>query len=298
MTSDDATAFQKAFDAAINEIKGVPELGLPMIDAIGRATPEVLVMKPATGTENACTREVHSSQAADAACYAEVLSDDVLCKKIQSLITAKKIDVSHPAVKKFEKFYVKNENRTKIFERSVPLAHKPKDDRPRGADQILDERIRLADSESNIVAAIGSVRSLQQGLIAYHIMDELTPGPGTSAIVVWDPAGTDVSNLVDEKNRAPWMVRPTWIALAHELIHAWRFVTGRRVFSPVILGEDYYEEAMTVGLPPYDRCKFTENRFRQSKGLPLRAFYGASTQAQSVRAQKKHGSVDDRLKTH
>src|SRR5262249_11047147 len=132
-------------------------------------------------------------------------------------------------------------------------------------------------------------------LIGYHLMNELTPGPGTSAIVVWDPAVTDVSGAVDPSKRAPWMTRPAWIALAHELIHAWRLVTGRCVFAPMIRGEDYYEEAMTGGLPPYDGCKFTENRFRQAKGLPLRAFYGPSSQAQSVRAQTKYGSVESRL---
>jgi hypothetical protein len=274
----------------------VPELGIPMLEAIERAAPQVLIVKPAPTKDNACVLEQQAPAAADAACYAEVLSATKLFAKIQSLITAKKITAEHQAVRKFQKFYIKADAHTTRFEnRTIPFAHKPKDDRPHEADAILRSRIRLWDEEKEINEAIGFVRSLQHGLIGYHIMDELTPGPGTSAFVVWNPAVTDVSDRVDADKQAPWMKRPAWIALAHELIHAWRFVTGRCVFWPMIRGEDYYEEAMTVGLPPYDACKFTENRFRQSKGLALRAFYGPSSQTQSVRAQAKHGSVESRL---
>jgi len=53
---------------------------------------------------------------------------------------------------------------------------------------------------------------------------------------------------------------------------------------------------MTVGLPPYDQCRFTENRLRHLKGLPLRSYYAESTQNQSNRAASKHGSVASRLK--
>jgi hypothetical protein len=92
------------------------------------------------------------------------------------------------------------------------------------------------------------------------------------------------------------MKRPAWIALAHELIHAWRLVCGTCVFRPSAIGENYYEEAMTVGLPPYDGCRYSENRLRLLKGLPLRTFYGPTTQNQSVHAASKHGSAADRLK--
>ena len=85
------------------------------------------------------------------------------------------------------------------------------------------------------------------------------------------------------------MDRPAWIALAHELIHGWRLACGRRVFRNCgNRGEYYYEEAMTVGLPPYDQCRFTENRLRRLKGLPLRTFYGPETRNQSDHAAEKH----------
>jgi hypothetical protein len=53
---------------------------------------------------------------------------------------------------------------------------------------------------------------------------------------------------------------------------------------------------MTVGLPPYDQCRFTENRLRQFKGLPFRTFYGEATRTQSTHAEAKHGSVVRGLK--
>jgi hypothetical protein len=52
---------------------------------------------------------------------------------------------------------------------------------------------------------------------------------------------------------------------------------------------------MTVGLPPYDGCKFTENRFRQFSGEPLRTFYVEDTKVVSEAAQRKHGGVSGRL---
>ena len=67
------------------------------------------------------------------------------------------------------------------------------------------------------------------------------------------------------------------------------------MFRPEPLIEEYYEEAMTVGLPPYDGCKFTENRFRQAGGEALRTFYGQKTKIISEDAQRKHKSVAGRL---
>jgi hypothetical protein len=52
---------------------------------------------------------------------------------------------------------------------------------------------------------------------------------------------------------------------------------------------------MTVGLPPYDQCRFTENRLRHLKGLPLRTYYAENTQMQSERAAEKHGLAKSRM---
>jgi hypothetical protein len=154
----------------------------------------------------------------------------------------------------------------------------------------------LGEKEEKIKMRISLVEYLQLGLAGYHIMDYLTPGSGTGAWVVWDPLLVSVGKDLPSDKRAPWMDRPAWIALGHELIHGWRLVSGRCVFRPGALSEYYYEEAMTVGLPPYDQCRITENRLRLAKGEPLRTFYGEPTEDQSKRAAAKHGSVESRIK--
>lgn len=152
-------------------------------------------------------------------------------------------------MKKFMKFYAPQAKggNTEAYQYAskqnlLPLAHKKEEQK-----QLEKDACRT------------KVSSLQRGLIAYHIMDHLTPGPGTGAQVLWNPSSDRICGDLSADKRAAWMDRPAWIALAHELIHGWRLVTGRCVFQPGGI-EGYWEEAMTVGLPPYDRCRFTENR--------------------------------------
>jgi len=251
---------------------------------------------------NKCAQPDKGAKACDAACYAEVLSYESLWEKINKLTSTGKIARNHPAVKKFMKFYApenaggrsseytfaEGEGKNKVV---YPIAHKSQDQAHTTDSTLRDQIARgqgTAKAESN-------VQFLQYGLVAYYIMDHLTPGLGTGAWAVWDPLLESVSTDLATERRAAWMDRPPWIALAHELIHAWRLVTGQCVFRPGGI-EEYYEEAMTVGLPPYDQCRFTENRLRHSKGLPLRNFYGESTLNQSNRAALKHGSAASRIK--
>jgi hypothetical protein len=267
-----------------------------MLRAIESAGPEVLILKPGPGVSNTCVQSSQTEQACNDACYREVLNSNSLEHRIRELINKRVIEVGHPAAQKFSKFYGKDTTySTEVRRCKIPLAHKPKDGGPRGVDRILQDRINTFDEKNKIEEGINLVRYLQNGLAGYHVMDHLTPGPGTGAWVVWDPSLEDVGAQLPLNKRADWMVRPPWIALAHELIHAWRLVRGCCVFRPSPLTEYYYEEAMTVGLPPYDRCRFTENRFRSAKGLPLRTFYGEETRAQTLRAATKHGAVGSRL---
>jgi hypothetical protein len=65
------------------------------------------------------------------------------------------------------------------------------------------------------------------------------------------------------------------ICLAHELVHAWRFMTGRALayFGE---GTNDIEEVITTGLPPYNFEKYSENLFRsqwQGEELELRIAY-------------------------
>jgi hypothetical protein len=61
------------------------------------------------------------------------------------------------------------------------------------------------------------------------------------------------------------------VMLGHELIHAWRMMTGRR-----IVARGWEEEMMTVGLGPGADLPFTENKLRSEAGHPLRTSYNLS----------------------
>lgn len=102
----------------------------------------------------------------------------------------------------------------------------------------------------------------------YHF---LTPGDGCPCHVVFNHMRDNLSP--EHKRWLPmshnWQHRPPGIALGHELIHAWRVVTGMVLFH-----YGWEEEAMTVGLPPYSFMDFTENHLRvQFGGLAIRPDY-------------------------
>ncbi|MBN3761716.1 M91 family zinc metallopeptidase [Burkholderia sp. Ac-20365] len=282
-SDEEKVDFQRSVDESLAQIRST-EVGASLLDDIQHARHEVLILRAAPVAGNKCGQQDPSKIAAEAACYTEVLSYQSLWGKINQLTSAGRITPQHPAIKKFMKFYApqdKGGNKEAYqYTRNLkgfPLAHKEVNQR-----------------ETEEAASTRAVSSLQRGLIAYHIMDELTPGSGTAAEVWWNPSLDRVlDNLPDEK-RAAWMDRPAWIALAHELIHGWRMVTGRCVFQAVGI-ESYWEEAMTVGLPPYDGCRFTENHLRHAKALPLRNFYGEETLNRSNAAAAKHGKAESRL---
>jgi hypothetical protein len=146
--------------------------------------------------------------------------------------------------------------------------------------------VPLKDQGGELQVPALELGPLELGKVAYWVMDHLTPGPGADVWVIWQHDLLDVSGEFVNSPPPAWAKRPHWVALAHELIHAWRIATGRVVFHPTVT--NYYEEAMTVGLPPYDRCAITENRFRECGGEPHRSFYGPTTRAKSETAQKKY----------
>jgi hypothetical protein len=292
MPDKEAAAFDKAVNEAFKKEISAFSLGAELIEEIRGAGRALSVLKAGEGQGNHCIPEQQGAPALNAACYQEVLNANLLRAKVQELLTKQLITPSHPAVRKFLKFYVsaqKGGKQEQYMVNTHPIAHKSPDP-ARKAAHTTEATLRAAIWEGEKIAqAEGYVQSLQNGLVGYHIMAHLTPGPGTDAFVVWDPESVDAgADLDDESKRAKWMERPSWLALVHELIHGWRLVTGRCVFHPEPRIEGYYEEAMTVGLPPYDGCKFTENRFRFLSCKPSRRFYGASTIVISQAARQKH----------
>lgn len=104
-----------------------------------------------------------------------------------------------------------------------------------------------------------------------YLYDFLTPGKGSDCGVRFNFERDNLSP--EHKKYLPqshnWQNRPPGVALAHELIHAWRCMVGRVLFN-----YGWEEEAMTVGLPPFTFMPFTENHVRvQWGGLAVRPDY-------------------------
>jgi hypothetical protein len=92
-------------------------------------------------------------------------------------------------------------------------------------------------------------------------------GNGSSALVLFDP---DVAAGPDGD-------RPSWIALGHELVHAYHYVTGtcaRPLAGSTDADSGLSEEEMqTIGTRGYQRQKPSENWLRDGAGLPDRTRY-------------------------
>jgi hypothetical protein len=85
-----------------------------------------------------------------------------------------------------------------------------------------------------------------------YLYDFLQPGTGESCYVNFNHLRDNLSD--DHRKYLPqgltWQNRPPAVALGHELIHAWRVMSGRVLFR-----YGWEEEAMTVGLPPFPTCR-------------------------------------------
>lgn len=129
---------------------------------------------------------------------------------------------------------------------------------------------------------------VSRGKVAYYLIKYLKPGLGADAIVSWNPAKQTASE--NGSPDLPWDKRPPWIGLAHELVHAWRMVTGRCVFSPADTACTIYEERMTVGIAPYDDGEpYTENYFRAHSAAPeRRTFYNDDSKVKDLKLGQKY----------
>lgn len=127
-----------------------------------------------------------------------------------------------------------------------------------------------------------------------YLYDFLTPGPGSDCLIAFNHKKVNYSeghlrHLPMSKNP---LHLPLPVVLAHELVHAWRVLTGR-----VLYYYGWEEEAMTVGLPPFSNMRFTENRFRvefNNTGLAIRPEYaGLPYQTDLLKGQKV--GIDDNM---
>jgi hypothetical protein len=95
------------------------------------------------------------------------------------------------------------------------------------------------------------------------------PAPAANGWVFYDPT-LDAELAYTQAIGIP---TPTWVALAHELIHAFHFVSGDSEFEPTAPLPWLREEARTVGLGPYRNARISENALRAEAGLPRRNSY-------------------------
>lgn len=99
----------------------------------------------------------------------------------------------------------------------------------------------------------------------------LTPGVGASCKIHFAPDAEYACELDQEGTR-----RPPAIGLAHELCHAWRNVSGLRLFEDSTRSLVDDDEVMTTGFPPYQNEEISENMFRaqwQGEQLQMRKDY-------------------------
>lgn len=99
-------------------------------------------------------------------------------------------------------------------------------------------------------------------------------GEGSSVVVEYNPK-QDYTALLKLKT-------PSYIALAHELIHAWHWLSGN--WDNTLKGvsavsnldvRTLKEEAYTIGAGTYKNTRISENSIRKEHKLPLRSHYNS-----------------------
>ena len=113
--------------------------------------------------------------------------------------------------------------------------------------------------------------------LCFALYEYLTPGPGCDTQVRIQMPGifeeknhdlyADVKKRLIGKDKKAWS-KLSAILLGHELIHAWRMMTGRR-----IVDDGYDEELMTVGFGPAAMWPLTENAIRRDLRVGTRPGY-------------------------
>jgi hypothetical protein len=121
--------------------------------------------------------------------------------------------------------------------------------------------------------------------LCFLLYDYVIPGAGTNAQVRLMNAMTfafDFKNDVDAMKTKKFTRDENALILeavvfAHELIHAWRMMAGRRVVT-----SGWEEEAMTTGIGPFSGWRMTENAFRAELGLKARTSYANPTHSSNL----------------
>jgi hypothetical protein len=108
------------------------------------------------------------------------------------------------------------------------------------------------------------------------------PGIGSSSVAEYNPdADLEYARMVG-------LPTPTFVALAHELIHCWHHLSGTyRLGAGANLDAQWaagylQEEAYTVGLGPYAGTRLCENTIRSEWNLKQRTYYSTPGDCDSL----------------
>lgn len=119
--------------------------------------------------------------------------------------------------------------------------------------------------------------------LCFLLYDYMIPGTGTDAQVrIMNPttfAYDFKKDVAAIKKFSPAKAALTLeaVVFAHELIHAWRMMAGRRVVT-----NGWEEEAMTTGIGPFSGWRLTENVVRGDFGLKTRTSYASPTHSSNI----------------
>lgn len=249
--ADEAREFQDAVRLSLDAVRGTP-MGAQMMAEIDRSGHQVSIFRTWKPTAGSLVRP---SYFADAAVVPLVEKAHDGRRELAHVLDAACQDLSDRSV--LARFFGIGKPRPRYLNR--------------------DAIARLVNvSTIELKAMELGLRSIDTGTevrLRAHLYDFLTPGPGCNAEMELNHTLMNTSE--EHKRHLPaseyYRNRPLPVVLAHELVHAWRLMTGRVIFP-----YGWEEEAMTVGLPPFSTMKFTENRFRiefDNSGLALRPEY-------------------------
>ncbi len=115
----------------------------------------------------------------------------------------------------------------------------------------------LAGVQGDVTEAYGYQQADGEGRVFFM------PGNGQSASVAWWP----------DDPGPPYALRPSYIGLAHELIHALLIVHGLQIADTNDTLGLAINEATVVGLGRFKDEPFTENAIRAEQGVTLRTQY-------------------------
>ena len=130
--------------------------------------------------------------------------------------------------------------------------------------------------------------------LCFLLYDYMIPGAGTNAQVrIMNPMtfAYDFKNDIDaikakKATREQKAITLEAVVFAHELIHAWRMMAGRRVVTG-----GWEEEAMTTGIGPFSGWRMTENVVRGELGLHTRTSYASPTHSSNIAMSWSDGTT-------